>query len=106
MSVVLMLALPRSGRAGTFLRHAAVGGVRFIIRVARVIAMLVIALAVAGMRMSIAFAVGVLAVVLVVGQLADFMPFAGPKENQGSGCREGGRVSKNRAHRGDTWHRL
>jgi hypothetical protein len=47
-----------------------------------------------------------LAVLLVVGQFADFVAFAGPEEDQRGGRREDGRFAENGAHRPDSRHRL
>ena len=79
---------------GAFLRPAAVGRVRFVIRVARFVTMLVIVLVITSVRMGGPFAVVVLAVVLMIGQLADFVTFAGPEEHEGDGRRDGGRIAE------------
>ena len=80
--IVLVLTLARSRRAGAFLRHAAIRWVGLVVGVTGFVAVLAIVLVLAGVRMSRALPVIVLAVLLMVGQFADLMTFAGPEERE------------------------
>ena len=112
---MLVLALARRRRARAFLSGTAVRWIGIIIRVSRAMAWLLVRVAVfvvvvlTFVRVFCALAVMTFAgltVLLMVGQLADLMTFAGPEEDQGSGRRDGDRVAEKWAHRPDSRHRL
>ncbi len=103
MRVVLVLALSGSRRAGAFLGHAAVGRVRLVVCVAGFVAGLVVRVTVLVVivfaSMSVISALAVMAVtrfavLLVIGQFADFVTFAGPEEREGGRRCNGDRIAE------------
>ena len=85
---------------------SAVGRVRLVVMMP---GFAVVAVLVIGMTMGAVFAVmsfARLGMAGVIGQLADFVSFAGPEKDESGGSREGSRVAKNGAHRRHSRHRV
>lgn len=102
--MLMGFAFPLSRRAGAVHRLTAIRRVRLVVGVSgfvagflmRVAVLVVIVLTF--VRVVGAFAVVPftgLAMLLMVGQFADFMTFAGPEEHDGRGRRDGDRLAEN-----------
>ena len=87
----ILHSLVRARRAGAVLMSAAVGRIRVVIGVTGGAVTVPVIFAV---LVGVAMQVVVLAVLRMIGQLAGFMTFAGPEEDESDGRRENGRVTE------------
>ena len=90
MRILYLLAGRR--RAGAVLMSAAIGGIRVVVGVTG--GAVIVAIIFAMLVECVAVFVAVLAVLRMIGQLAGFMAFAGPEEDESDGRRDDGRVAE------------
>ena len=90
----ILYFLARRRRAGAVLMRAAVGRIRVVIGMTSGAVIMAVPVIFAVLIGGVAVLVIVFSVLRMVGQLAGFMTFAGPEEDQSNGRRNDGRVTE------------